>query len=122
MRRQQHTEDIIELIDRVVPPSELGIVQEVQGIIQPQLDAIVALSGLAHVVDRRDFIDTHHLFYPRTDYSTRLQKTFRRAFVIPINRGVHDEVHATIEPPQLPNKSTMLAYLMHLDKKEKRAT
>lgn len=84
---------------------------------------MVALSGMERVFDgrgpvNRDYIDTHHLFYPRSAYRTTLQKTFRRQFIIPIHRGIHEELHVRVEPPPMPPRSLMVGYLMLLDKKE----
>lgn len=110
----RHTARIIELIDGVVGPPE---VQDVQEIIMPQLELVVALSGMERVFDkdgRKDFYDTHHLFYPRCDYTTPLEKRFRKAFVLPIHRGIHDELHARLPKPEKPGRLAMLAYLNNL--------
>lgn len=105
---------ILELIDGVVGPPEIDDVQE---IIMPQLELVVALSGMERVFDKqglKDFYDTHHLFFPRCDYTTPLEKKFRKAFVLPIHRGVHDELHAKIPKPHKPGRTAMLAYLNSL--------
>lgn len=121
MRHRNHCDDILAVIDGILPPEQeprQDEIVEVSGLLQPQFEMIVALSGLQDVTSRRDFVDVHHLFWPRTNYRTTLEKTFRRQFVLPINRGVHDEVHAQLEPPVKPNRRTMLGYLALLDKKD----
>lgn len=110
----KHSAKILELIDGVVGPPEI---EDVQEIIMPQLELVVALSGMERVFDKqgkKDFYDTHHLFFPRCDYTTPLEKKFRKAFVLPIHRAIHDEVHAKIAPPQKPGRSAMRAYLNSL--------
>ena len=106
-----HTARILTLIDGAVGPAEI---QDVQEIIMPQLELMVALSGMERVFDgngTKDFYDTHHLFFPRCDYNTPLEKRFRKAFVLPIHRGIHDELHAKIQKPEKPGRLAMLAYL-----------
>jgi hypothetical protein len=56
------------------------------------------------------FSDTHHLFYPRRDYRTRVEREFRE---LPVNkeqicRSEHDERHAVEPVPQKPTKQEML--------------
>lgn len=107
-------ERILELIDGVIGPPEIDDVQE---IIMPQLEMIVALSGMERVIDKtgiKDFYDTHHLFFPRVDYTTPLEKRFRKAFVLPIHRSIHDELHHRLPKPQKPGRMAMLAYLNSL--------
>lgn len=64
------------------------------------------------------YTDTHHLFYPRRDYRTRVEKEFRE---LPENkeqlcRAVHNERHAMEGPPQKPSREEMLgAIALHLD-------
>lgn len=110
----KHSARILELIDGVVGPPEIDDVQE---IIMPQLELVVALSGMERVFDKngvKDFYDTHHLFFPRCDYVTPLEKRFRKAFVLPIHRGLHDELHAKIPKPMKPGRMAMLSYLNSL--------
>lgn len=114
----RHSARILQLIDGVVGPPE---VEDVQEIIMPQLELIVALSGMERVFDgggTKDFYDTHHLFFPRCDYTTPLDKKFRKAFVVPIHRGIHDELHAKVPKPQKPGRTAMLAYLNSIDAKD----
>lgn len=123
MKSGERIDDILSRIDAVVPPTEHPMIAEVHSLIQPQLAMIVALSGLEHTLEQRgktnrDFIDTHHLFWPRVDYRSILHKTFRRQFIIPIHRGIHEEVHANLEPPKTPPRSLMVGYLALIDKKE----
>ncbi len=105
---------ILELIDGVVGPPEI---EDVQELIMPQLELMVALSGMERVFDKdgfKDFYDTHHLFFPRCDYTTPLEKKFRKAFVLPIHRGIHDELHAKVAKPTKPGRLAMLSYLNSL--------
>jgi hypothetical protein len=56
------------------------------------------------------FSDIHHAYFPRTSYVTRLEKTFRE---LPENkerlcRNEHNELHATSEIPEKPDKEFML--------------
>ena len=49
-------------------------------------------------------MDTHHLWHPRKDYKTRVEKQFRS---LPFNlvemcRCEHEELHATQLPPPKP--------------------
>ena len=113
----RHVDDILALIDGILPPEDAAPMQEISGLLIPQFAAIVDLSGIERVTDNHHF-DTHHLFYPRCDYKTRTERLFRRAFAIPINRGVHNEIHATIKPPRKPSRAVMLGYLSLLDKKD----
>lgn len=113
MQSRSH-ERILELIDGAVGPPEI---EDVQEIIMPQLELVVALSGMERVFDKdgfKDFYDTHHLFFPRADYTTPLEKRFRKAFVLPIHRGIHDELHAKVPKPAKPGRMAMLAYLNSL--------
>lgn len=105
------TAKLLTLIDGVVGPPEIDDVQE---IIMPQLELIVALSGMERVFDKqgtKDFYDTHHLFFPRCDYTTPLEKKFRKAFLLPIHRAIHDEIHAKLAAPHKPGRAAMRAYL-----------
>lgn len=109
---------ILQLIDGVVGPPEIDDVQE---IIMPQLELLVALSGMERVFDKqgmKDFYDTHHLFWPRVDYQTPLEKKFRKAFVVPVHRGIHDELHHQLPKPFKPGRMAMLSYLNSLDASE----
>lgn len=49
--------------------------------------------------------DRHHVFYPRRDYihSEPVLKRLREAFVFKTCKGLHQEYHATTEPPEQPN-------------------
>lgn len=40
------------------------------------------------------FADTHHDWYPRTEYRTHLEKQFRSSFVRLLCRAEHDIIHA----------------------------
>lgn len=116
MERNSHFEDILSLIDDILPLEEPTPAQEVSGLLTPQFELILALSGLEAVTGGHS-VDRHHLFWPRADYRTTVEKRFRREFQMPINRGVHNEVHANIEPPIKPSRATMLGYLSLLGQK-----
>lgn len=111
---------VLELIDAQIPPESLDVVQEVSGLLRPQYELIVALSGLASVTQQegKDFIDVHHNWWPRCEFTTGVQRQFRKVFVMPLNRGIHDTLHHELPPPAIPNRVTMLAYLSLMDKKE----
>lgn len=52
---------------------------------------------------------THHVYWPRRDYTTSLEKRFRN---LPANkellpRCLHDELHATLESPEKPSYEYM---------------
>lgn len=115
--RTDRIDAILGLIDGVLPPEELIPSEEVSGLVAPQFELIVALSGVEAVTANRGF-DSHHLFWPRSDYRTRTEKIFRRQFIIPINRGIHEEIHAQIEPPVKPSREVMIGYLTMLDVKD----
>lgn len=102
---------IIAMIDGMVAPE----IDNVGEIIMPQLEFVVALSGMGRVFDdRKNFIDGHHLFFPRSAYVTPLERRFRGTFIIPTVRYIHDELHAAIPPPLKPSRGTMLAYLAEI--------
>lgn len=107
----------LSLVDGILPPEQQQPIEEISGILVPQFEMIVALSGVEAITLNRHF-DTHHLFWPRSEYRTQAEKAFRRQFVTPINRGIHDELHANLEPPTKPPRSVMLGYLALLDRKE----
>lgn len=106
----------LTLVDSILPPEELQPATEISGLLVSQFDMITALSGNEAVTADHDF-DSHHLFWPRTDYKTRTEKLFRRQFIIPINIGIHREIHANIEPPTKPCRNVMLGYLALMDSK-----
>lgn len=121
MARPNHIDDILTLIDGILPPEEQLPSSEISALLTPQFEMIVALSGLEAVTAGHN-IDTHHLFWPRVDYKTTTEKQFRRAFQIPLNRGVHNEVHAKLRPPIKPSRVTMLGYLSLLELKNGQQT
>jgi hypothetical protein len=51
----------------------------------------------------------HHLYFPRYEYKTELEKTFRSLAVntMRLCRQRHDELHATEEPPEKPSEYEM---------------
>jgi len=58
---------------------------------------------------RRCFVDRHHLYFPRADYSTPLEKTFRSLGqnIIELCRWAHIQLHKEQEPPPKPDQQTM---------------
>lgn len=59
------------------------------------------------------YSDTHHLYYPRANYRTQLEKQFRELAVNKeqLCRYEHDQVHAENEPPLKPTREQMLGAL-----------
>ena len=53
---------------------------------------------------KRCFTDQHHIYYPKREYSSPLEKTFRNLGenIVEICRSEHNEIHATQEPPEKP--------------------
>jgi len=54
--------------------------------------------------------NTHHIFYPKRDYQTPVEKDFRE---LPENKVAlcmveHEEIHRTERPPQKPDRDEML--------------
>lgn len=110
MGEVSHSDQILALIDGVVGSPE---VEDVQELLMPQFELVVAMSGMARVFEdqRKQFVDTHHPFWPRCEYTTPLEKRFRKQFVMPIHRAIHDEIHARLAPPPKPTPNTMRAFL-----------
>lgn len=50
------------------------------------------------------FEDTHHAYWPKTEYRTKLERTFRNLEVNKeeMCRAQHAELHATEQPPEKP--------------------
>jgi hypothetical protein len=58
---------------------------------------------------KKPYSDTHHLFFPASDYQTETEKQFRD---LEINkeqlcRCVHNALHRFEEPPKKPSEETM---------------
>jgi len=55
------------------------------------------------------YSDTHHEFFPKHKYRTKLERAFRNltANTVQICRAEHDEIHATIRPPKKPSRQEM---------------
>lgn len=51
----------------------------------------------------------HHLFWPRRDYKTPLQKKFRNlpCNIVLLEIDEHTELHRTTPPPKMPERSAM---------------
>lgn len=58
-------------------------------------------------------ISKHHLWYPRRDYQTRLEKTFRalQCQIVLLDDHTHRSVHRHSEPPHKPSHEEMVAAL-----------
>jgi len=56
------------------------------------------------------FENRHHLYYPAYEYKTPTEKRFRSLGknVITVCRRVHNNLHATQEPPHKPSRDFML--------------
>lgn len=54
--------------------------------------------------------DRHHKFWPRPDYTTAVERTFRGLEVnqLFICRALHNAIHATEAAPQKPTRKKML--------------
>ena len=59
-------------------------------------------------------ITQHHLYWPRPDYTTKLEKDFRNLpqNKEPLSRCDHDELHATQDPPEKPSTDFMVGFLI----------
>ena len=57
------------------------------------------------------YTDRHHLYWPRNQYKTKLERTFRGMHIVRIPRCVHNEIHATTRPPQKPSVNYMKAVI-----------
>lgn len=59
---------------------------------------------------RTCYSDTHHLFYPRSEYRTKLEKDFRNLDEnkVVICRFEHDQIHASLEVPEKPTREVMV--------------
>ena len=59
------------------------------------------------------YVDEHHLFFPRKNYRDSVGRAFRN---LPENRvdlcrQVHQDIHATTQPPKKPKRAEMLEAL-----------
>jgi len=52
----------------------------------------------------------HHLWWPRTEYMTRVERRFRNLgqFVVHVCPVAHEKAHHYFEPPVKPNREFML--------------
>lgn len=59
------------------------------------------------------FSDEHHLFWPKNQYTSKLEKLYRELpeHKVQICRAEHDERHATERPPKKPPVETIIAAL-----------
>lgn len=58
------------------------------------------------------FEDTHHLYYPKSDYRTKVERTFRSIHKVEMCRWAHVELHATQEPPEKPEYEEMVESIL----------
>lgn len=56
------------------------------------------------------FEDVHHLYWPKSEYRSELERNFRNlgSNTMRICRATHDDIHATERPPVKPSRETML--------------
>ena len=54
--------------------------------------------------------DSHHVYFPRRDYKTKIEKQFRNLpeNLVEMCRLEHDNLHATQTPPEKPSRDEML--------------
>lgn len=64
------------------------------------------------------YTDCHHMLYPRADYKSKHEKLIRNRLTIPAERGLHNELHATLEIPPKPDVQTLLCVIDYLDEHE----
>lgn len=70
------------------------------------------------------FSDTHHLFFPRRNYTSKVDREFRE---LPINkeqlcRAEHDERHATEPLPDKPTRDKMLGIIATYSASKRKAS
>jgi len=63
------------------------------------------------------YTDTHHTFYPRSDYKTRLERKLRRTFTEVLCRCDHETVHR-LPTPEKPTPNEILLKLGRLGVEE----
>ena len=70
------------------------------------------------------FSDTHHLFYPRRSYRSRVEQDFRELpeNKVQICREEHDERHATEPIPKKPSREVMLGMIATYSASQRRAS
>ena len=56
------------------------------------------------------FTDVHHLYHPRADYRSPIEKQYRELphHKVQICRNEHNEIHATEKPPTKPDRAEMV--------------
>lgn len=57
---------------------------------------------------RTDFVDTHHIWWPRRSYQNRVKRRFRNlpCYKVRILRSQHELLHRS-NPPRKPHRMTM---------------
>lgn len=55
------------------------------------------------------FMDTHHMYYPKSLYKTDAEKLFRNLAgnTMRICRALHDDLHANERPPEKPSREVI---------------
>lgn len=61
--------------------------------------------------------DRHHLYFPKNEYKTRVERVFRNlgCNVIEMCRKKHNDLHATGEKPRKPTREEMLLTIRSYD-------
>lgn len=56
-----------------------------------------------------DFLEKHHLFYPKSLYQTRMERDFRElcTHIVTKRHVLHQEIHRTQKPPSKPTPKIM---------------
>jgi hypothetical protein len=56
----------------------------------------------------------HHKYFPRRDYTTKLEKAFRnhQCNIVMMTAPLHRELHRTVEPPRKPTGRAMQLFLI----------
>lgn len=65
-------------------------------------------------------VNRHHLWYPRRDYKTALERKFRNlpCNIVELSVPIHNMIHAYCEPPKKPPANDMRAALQrHTERK-----
>lgn len=64
--------------------------------------------------------DTHHLYYPRRSYHSKVERKFRllKCNTVYIPRELHEWVEHTYGPPPKPSREAMLLKILRHARKE----
>ena len=66
-----------------------------------------------HCGNPKCFQDSHHRFWPRKAYVTRLEREFRGMFQVKLWRCQHMQIHRTTPPPPKPHPVVMQTIIAH---------